>query len=113
MFTEPLNFGLVLNDRVVEGDFVYLDPPYPPLSASADFTSYTDQDFSWEDQVSLKEVCDQLNARGALFLLSNAGIGSIRELYEGYSIDEVSAKRAINSKGGKRGAVHEFLIRNF
>lgn len=102
-----------LLDRVVEGDFVYLDPPYPPLSASADFTSYTDQDFSWEDQVRLKEVCDQLHARGALFLLSNAGIDSIRELYEGHSIDEVAAKRAINSKGGKRGAVHEFLIRNF
>jgi len=102
-----------LLDRVAEGDFVYLDPPYPPVSASADFTSYTDKDFSWEDQVRLKGVCDQLHERGVKFLLSNAGIASVRELYRDYSLDEVDAKRAINSKGGKRGEVPEFLIRNY
>ena len=94
------------------GDFVYFDPPYPPLSSSADFTSYTDKSFSWDDQVKLRDVCLALDKKGVRFLLSNAGIDSVRELYEGFQVSEVVAKRAINSRADRRGEVFEFLISN-
>ncbi|MCI5065475.1 DNA adenine methylase [bacterium] len=106
------SFDAVL-DEVKKGDFVYLDPPYPPLSASADFTNYTEESFSWDDQVRLREFCVELDRKGAFFLLSNAGIPPIQELYDRFTVEEILAKRAINSKSDRRGEVCEVLVRNY
>lgn len=96
-----------------EGDFVYLDPPYDPVSITASFTAYSKDGFRKYDQARLKLKCDKLHERGCKFLLSNAATDFIKDLYKGYTIDIVKAGRNINSKGNKRGKVEEVLIRNY
>ena len=93
--------------------FVYLDPPYHPVSESASFTGYVKGGWGPEDQQRLKEACDDLNRRGIKFLLSNSGTSFIKALYRDYAIHTVQANRAINSVGSKRGRVEEVLIRNY
>ncbi len=100
-------------ERVPRGGFVYLDPPYDPISDTASFTGYNKGGFGRAEQTRLKECCDALNERGVKFLLSNSATDFIRELYTGYTIQTVYAKRAINSAADKRGAVQEVLIRNY
>jgi DNA adenine methylase len=92
--------------------FVYLDPPYMPLSASSSFTSYTDTGFNYEQQVELKNECDKLQEQGISFIQSNSDCSEIRELYKDYEIKTVYAKRNINSKGDLRGEIAEVLIMN-
>ncbi len=96
-----------------KGDFVYLDPPYDPLSESANFTGYSKNGFGRAEQERLKETCDDLHKRGVHFLLSNSATAFIKELYTNYDIQIVRAKRAVNSKGDKRGEVEEVLVRNY
>jgi DNA adenine methylase len=96
-----------------KGDFVYLDPPYDPVSTTASFTSYTPSDFDREDQKRLSEIYRRLDRRGALLMLSNSATPLIRELYGDYNIIEVQARRAINSRGDRRGPVTELLILNY
>lgn len=93
--------------------FVYFDPPYMPLSASASFTGYTAAGFGPQQQRELKKQCDLLNRRGVRFLLSNSCCQFIEDLYRDYIIDRVPARRAVNAKGDRRGAVDELLIRNY
>lgn len=100
--------------------FVYLDPPYKPLSESSSFTSYAKDSFNDDDQVKLKQVCDLLNEQGYQWLLSNSDTTNLDpenkffdELYSEYTIERVSAGRSINSKGSKRGKINELLIRNY
>lgn len=98
-----------------KGAFVYFDPPYSPLSPTSNYTGYTQGGFGEDDQIRLKKLCDKLNERGVKFLLSNSNVPFIRDLYDedDYIIEVVGAKRAINSKGNKRGEVEEVLIRNY
>jgi DNA adenine methylase len=96
-----------------EGDFVYLDPPYVPLSESADFTTYTAGGFDIEDQKRLAEVYRKLHERGCMLMLSNSSTEIVRELYRGFHITEVSALRSINSDIAGRGLVTELVIRNY
>lgn len=96
-----------------KGAFVYLDPPYMPISESSSFTGYTAGGFGEQEQIALKEQCDILNSRGIKFLLSNSSCPFIEDLYKDYKIEHVRAKRAINSKADKRGAVEEVLVRNY
>jgi len=93
-----------------KGQFVYLDPPYMPVSETAAFTSYTDHGFGLKDQQELKEECDRLKSKGIPFLESNSDTPFIRELYKDYDVHVVQAKRYINSKGTPRGEVNEVLI---
>lgn len=93
-----------------KGSFVYLDPPYMPISTSSSFTGYTDVGFDFEKQVELRDECNKLKSKGISFLQSNSDCPEIRELYEGYEIITVQAKRNINSKGDKRGEINEVLI---
>lgn len=95
------------------GAFVYLDPPYMPISSSSSFTGYTENGFDENKQIELKEECDKLNAKGIKFLQSNSDCEFIRELYKEYSIKTIKAKRAINSKGDARGEINEVLIYNY
>lgn len=94
------------------GDFVYLDPPYHPLSKTASFTSYTQASFGMKDQQRLAAVFEELNQRGCQIMLSNSYTRSIQQLYEGHEQVQVQATRAINSKPDQRGAVPELLVMN-
>ncbi|HHW44153.1 MAG TPA: DNA adenine methylase [Desulfotomaculum sp.] len=95
------------------GAFVYLDPPYHPLSATANFTSYTAGAFHDEDQRRLAGVFRQLDALGCQVMLSNSDTPFIRELYAGYDIRVVQARRAISCRVRGRGPVTEVVIRNY
>lgn len=96
-----------------KGAFVYLDPPYMPISSSSSFTGYTENGFDKKQQIELKEECDKLNLKDVKFLLSNSDHPFIRELYKDYEIITVKAKRSINSNGNKRGEINEVLVRNY
>lgn len=92
------------------GDFVYFDPPYEPISATSHFTSYTAGGFGWDGQLRLHELAGRLKTRGVKILISNAASPKLRDLYRGFSIAEVSARRSVNSKLTSRGAIGELLI---
>jgi DNA adenine methylase len=92
-------------------DFWYADPPYVPLSGTSDFTSYTSDGFGLNDQATLRDTAALLKQRGAHVLLSNSSAPLVRDLYAGFEIHEIYARRNINSKGDGRGAVKELLIR--
>ncbi len=98
--------------KAAPGDFVYLDPPYDPVSPTANFASYTAGGFSWEDQKRLAHACIVLNRRGVRFLLSNSSTERVRELYSGFEQRLVRAPRFINSKAEGRGRVDELLVFN-
>lgn len=93
--------------------FIYFDPPYHPLSGSSNFTGYVQGGWQEDDQVRLKEFCDLLTKRNVKFLLSNSSADFIKELYKDYEIITIQANRAVNSVAEKRGAVDEFLIKNY
>ncbi len=99
--------------RARKGAFVYLDPPYDPVSETASFTGYDKGGFDKDEQIRLKMTCDKLNKKGIRFLLSNSATGFIMDLYKDYKIEVIQAKRAINSKANKRGDVDEVLVMNF
>lgn len=94
------------------GDFVYFDPPYHPVSSTANFTSYTAGSFSENDQRQLVHLANELANRGCSVLLSNSDTPFIREIYSGWKIDRVLCGRSINSKATARGAVYEVMISN-
>jgi DNA adenine methylase len=94
------------------GDLVYLDPPYHPLSDTANFTSYTRADFTTDDQRRLAEVFCELDRRHCRVLLSNSNTGLIREMYREYVQVEIMAPRAINRNADQRGAIPELLVMN-
>lgn len=93
-----------------EGAFAYLDPPYMPLSQTSAFTGYTEGGFDYGEQVRLRDECLALRERGIGFVESNSDCPKIRELYSDFKIKTVKAKRVINSRGDRRGAVSEVLI---
>ena len=98
--------------RAQTGDFVYLDPPYQPLSATSAFTKYTKDGFGIREQRRLRDVFDDLTRRGVPALLSNSSHPDIEELYREYEIDRVPMGRAINSNGSGRAPIDELLISN-
>ncbi|MGE0229272.1 MAG: DNA adenine methylase [Dehalococcoidia bacterium] len=97
------------------GDFVYFDPPFHPLSDTSNFTAYTEREFGRAEQIRLKRCIDVLTARGVSVMLSNSPHPWIRGGYEfsGYAIDEVQARRAINSRGDGRGPIGELVVTNY
>ena len=102
------------------GDFIYSDPPYAPLSRSANFTSYTASRFDQADQARLQALLLDMARRGCYVLLSNSTAPGISALYEtnreaadaGLATFRVPARRAINSNASRRGSVDEYLITN-
>ena len=99
--------------EINENSFVYLDPPYHPISESSNFTGYVQGGWNMYDQIDLKTACDELHKKGVKFLLSNSSADFIKDLYKDYKITIVKANRAINSNGADRGEVDEVLIRNY
>ena len=112
-------FDRVLADARA-GDFVYFDPPYAPLSKTANFRGYTGRGFTDADQAHLQQVMIALSQRGVHVLLSNSTAASVARLYDGNAevtnaglrTWQIPARRAINSKAAGRGAVAELLVSN-
>lgn len=107
-----MDYSEILND-IPTGAFVYLDPPYDPISETASFTGYSKGGFSKNDQIELRKCCDKLTERGIKFMLSNSATEFILEQYASYHITTVQAKRAVNSVATKRGDVEEVVVRNY
>lgn len=103
------DYADILRD-LPRGSFVYLDPPYMPVTATSAFTGYTQDGFGYDEQVRLRDECLSLRRQGIRFLESNSDCAEVRELYQDFHIESVSAKRAINSRGDSRGPVGEVLI---
>ena len=99
-----------LLDAANEGDIVYLDPPYEPLSKTSNFNTYSATGFPWSEQVRLSEMIREIDARGVLFTLSNSE--PVKKLYKGFRIKIVQANRSINTKTTGRGSVREILVTN-
>jgi DNA adenine methylase len=95
------------------GDFCYFDPPYHPVSRTANFTSYTASAFGEQDQRDLAEVFAQLAQKGCLCMLSNSHTPLILDLYRGYRIETVYAKRLVNSDVNGRGMVKEAVVMSY
>lgn len=95
------------------GDFVYLDPPYEPVSRTSNFTSYAEDGFSQDDQRRLRDVYAELDRRGCKLMLSNSDVPFVRELYARWRIDLVAAPRAVSCDARGRGLVSEVVVRNY
>lgn len=100
--------------------FVYFDPPYRPISTTSGFTSYTKENFNDADQIELAKYYDKLSLKNAKLMLSNSNPKNINEndtffekIYKGFYINEVFAKRMINSNAKERGQISELLITNY
>ncbi len=104
-------------EKVVEsakaGDFVYFDPPYDVLDEKKTFTAYSKLSFGKEEQVRLSNVYKKLSYNGVYVMLSNHNTKFINELYKGFTINIIKAKRMINSNAAGRGPVEEVIITNY
>jgi DNA adenine methylase len=99
-------------DYAKEGDFVYFDPPYVPLSPTANFTAYNRHGFGPNDQRRLRDTFAALAERGVPVMLSNSDTPFVRELYAGFRVEQLFAARAVNSKPSARGKVAEVVVLN-
>jgi len=106
------DFEEVLLKSAQPEDFLYLDPPYPPVSRYSDFKRYTKEFFNREDHIRLARVVHELDRRGCNFVLSNAKHPLIAKLYSKFKIRKVEAPRYVNCRGDKRGHVPELLVTN-
>lgn len=100
--------------------FVYFDPPYRPLSPTANFTSYSKEDFDESKQIRLSYFCRHIKGKGTKFLLSNSDPKNenpndifFDNHYKGFSIETVKASRQINCKASGRGQINELIILNY
>ena len=105
---------------VSDQSFVYLDPPYRPISTTSRFTSYAKDQFDDEDQRRLACFFARCDAAGAKLMLSNSDPRNhdpaddfFDALYAGYRVDRVPAKRMINADGTRRGAIKEIIVTNY
>lgn len=101
----------VYNARPANGDFVYCDPPYVPLTATANFTAYSAGGFGWEKQVALRDAAEGWARLGGRVLLSNSDSDLVRDLYKGARILTVQASRMVAARSASRAKVDEVLIK--
>lgn len=96
------DYKTVLADYAAEGDLVFLDPPYLPVSQYADFKRYTKEQFYEEDHRELAEEVQRLHEIGCTVILTNSNHPLVHDLYSKFKIEVVSTKRNINCNGSKR-----------
>ena len=107
------DFSSIIKDAK-KGDFVYFDPPYQPVSDTANFTSYTHRDFTEDDLERLADLANQLNSKGCNVMLSNSNSKTVKKLFSsGWKIKEIKANRAIHSNSQKRTGHKEIIIQNY
>ncbi|MBP1945626.1 DNA adenine methylase [Methanobacterium petrolearium] len=119
--TELLCADFTRAEEFIEKDtLVYLDPPYRPLNSTSHFTRYSSEGFDDEDQMKLAKFYKKMDQNGSNLILSNSDPKNhdindnfFDELYNGYNIQRVLAKRNINSKTSRRGEIKELIIRNY
>lgn len=106
-------------DFIDENTFVYLDPPYRPLTESSSFTSYNENGFDDRKQIELGNFITEMANRGAKIVASNSDPKNINQednffddLYADFRVERIQASRMINSNAKKRGAINELLISN-
>ncbi len=95
-----------------KGDFIYLDPPYPPLNGTAYFTHYTSDRFSEQDQIRLADRVCELDKTGCLLMISNADTPLVRRLYRAYNLVSLPVTRFLTCKA-IRHKVKELIITNY
>ncbi|MEQ0488203.1 DNA adenine methylase [Anaerococcus murdochii] len=107
-------------DFIDENTFVYFDPPYRPIKPTSNFTSYSKDSFTDEDQIELAEFFKKMDEKSAHLLLSNSDPKNydlnddfFDDLYKGFNIKRVKASRTINSNKNERGQIYEVLINNY
>jgi DNA adenine methylase len=102
-------------EKAKKGDFVYFDPPYQPVSKTANFTSYTNGNFGLNDLKRLAKVSNELAKKGVNVLLSNSSSKQVRDMFSSkhWKITKIEANRAINSDSNKRTGHFELLIKNY
>lgn len=105
------DYGTALT-RARADDFVYLDPPYPPLNGTSFFTHYTPDRFDRNDQERLAAFVHDLHFHGILFLMTNADLPAVRELYAGFRLWKLDVTRFVSCKGA-RYKVKELIITNY
>jgi DNA adenine methylase len=108
------DFSYVL-DKANKGELCYLDPPYQPISDTANFTSYSEEGFDFIEQRRLRDLCINLNEKEVFFVLSNSHSEPIEQLYlevKEFTMRTVKAKRVISSKASTRGSIDEILVTN-
>jgi DNA adenine methylase len=121
MNTEIFCSDFIDSERYInEGAFVYLDPPYRPLTKTSNFTNYSKDGFNDFDQVKLAYFYKKMDQMGAYLMLSNSDPKNeditdefFDKIYKGYQIDRVSAKRNINRDASGRGVINELIVRNY
>ena len=108
------DFEAILNDAKKD-DLVYFDPPYQPVSDTANFTGYTNKDFTYDDLARLAELCMKLNSKGCRVLLSNSNSKEVTDMFstKPWKINKIKANRSINSNSKKRTGHFELLIKNY
>ncbi|KFM15223.1 Modification methylase MjaIII protein [Marine Group I thaumarchaeote SCGC RSA3] len=108
------DFEAVLRDAK-RGDLVYFDPPYQPVSDTANFTSYTSKDFTDKDLERLADLCNKLDSKGCKVLLSNSDSKQVTDMFsaKSWKTDKIQANRSINSNSKKRTGHFELLIKNY
>lgn len=95
------------------GDFIYCDPPYEPVSLTSSFNSYTLNGFSKKDQLRLFEAAERAVDRGARVAISNSSAPFVKKLFKNWEMVTIFSRRAINSKGDRRGWVEEILAKSY
>jgi DNA adenine methylase len=106
---EPIKNFVSLGRQV----FVYLDPPYVPLSITSSFTQYSKDGFSMKDQHELRNYCDELSSLGVKWMQSNSSAPIVFDMYKQYKIDVVSVKRNASALPSSRKTVNETIITNY
>jgi DNA adenine methylase len=108
------DFEAILSDAKKD-DLVYFDPPYQPVSDTANFTGYTNKDFTYDDLGRLAELCMKLNSKGCRVLLSNSNSKEVTDMFstKPWKINKIKANRSINSNSKKRTGHFELLIKNY
>jgi len=107
------DFSSILGDAKKD-DFIYFDPPYQPVSQTANFTSYTNRDFNFEDLKRLADLCNDLDSKGCKVILSNSNTSEVKEMFDrNWKIKKIQVNRAINSDSKKRTGHSELVIKNF
>ena len=108
------DFAEISHD-IKKGDFVYFDPPYQPVSNTANFTSYTNRHFTDQDLQRLADLAGRLDSKGCKVMLSNSQSKKVEKLFSSskWNIKKITAKRAINSDAKNRTGHFEILIKNY
>jgi len=96
-------------DKAIEGDVVYCDPPYVPLSGTAHFTAYSSGDFNYQNQLSLTKKAKELVSRGIKVVISNHDTELTREMYAGAKIESFPVQRHISRDAKNRKKAMELI----